>query len=957
MKNAVLDRILPSLDGEAVDLHLELEGTERGWPLLGVPDWLAALAQRRLGIRSLTTRGDPGARPVIRFTPDPEGGPACLRASGAHSFVFTWRDEAAAVALGRALATSEVPQGALEIVWDGEGIVVRLASGWREIRPGPFRPATSTRDLRSIIPGQGGIIAGVAVPDDIGVPWVAAFARYAARAALAIEEGIPGPLLLGSLEKTGRRSVSPECRTLRMTPEGCVELPAGEVGTAILERLASLPTYPERALAWHLKGAATEGEIFFERRWEAAWEGDRLLDAWRRLRDDLARRPQRVEIFASETRSVRRRLATEVVKEDPGVAVVVRAAYKQAYHWVVEEVRPELSGLNPAGIEILVPETRPDEARLGDVTSWVPTLQPADEVLRDVLPLPPSKVSVRLEPRDAFVLRVRDSDGGLLLERTMRAHRAMLALDPIYPGKLAEIETGGVRIWGEDGEILAEEAVPTDIEAAFRAFQEGLTDLRRRLEEPDRLPLFSRLDVLGRVSEPDEDLPVPWERFSPPEMLHEEIYFGALAALEPLTRCVGEGDVRAPGAVVPRIDVGEGAPMHLEMRAVAAPASLCSAEPLPLVLETIGLKGDRLLAVPREVPENRIIPEGQIPPGIEIPGAGEALPTWEPTEGIPRRGFGPDVVWPLVQSLAKRIHALAWIEGISYLGRPIPVVAWAQGFEGKVTSPSRIARRRPVLLVAAGHHANEPSSNVSALAFLETLPEEGRRAIVLVVPMENPDGAALYQALAADHPRWMLHAARFNALGHEYGGPTHERPFGEGLVRARLTRDFRADFVLDDHGVPGHEWAQPFSGRSSPPLFPVAYTYPSGVFYGIGSGEGDEPSEEIRPFWERMVTRLGEDGRLVGGQAKLWDRYERYGQALAPERYPSRRDHGWPFQTTRRALTLEKNTDLPYLFVTEVADEGADPEQFDLCVQAHLKADRAVLDILAGWEGKLRGRR
>lgn len=486
------------------------------------------------------------------------------------------------------------------------------------------------------------------------------------------------------------------------------------------------------------------------------------------------------------------------------------------------------------------------------------------------------------------------------------------------------------------------------------AFLEGLRELRGVLDQNLRLPLFGELEASVQLSEPDEDLPVPWERFSPAEELHEEIYFGAIAALETLTHSRGSGSIRAPGSIVPRVTVREGSPTQIRLRVTAAGEVLQPAQPLPLKLREIGSRSGQLHAVPvADPPPGYGIPAGQLPPGLEIASLPRAAAREDASaSGGPRASYLPEQAWALASAAAKRAGGLAWIEGISYLGREIPVIAWAKELREMVTSPRRIAQHRPTLLVVAGHHANETSSTVSSLQFAAGLKEMAAEAFVLVVPMENPDGAALHRELQELHPRWKLHAARFNAVGHEFGRDGDDSPFGESLVRPRLMRDFLVDVLVDDHGVPGHEWAQPFSGRSSPPLFPIAYTYPSGIFYGIGPGaSGDEPGEDILPFWQRATARLDRDPELREAQALLWDRYERYGQKLCPERYPSRRSGGWPFQSTRRATHREASS-WPLEFVTEVADEGASPKQFDLCVRAHLQADVAVLEVLQALQRK-----
>lgn len=39
---------------------------------------------------------------------------------------------------------------------------------------------------------------------------------------------------------------------------------------------------------------------------------------------------------------------------------------------------------------------------------------------------------------------------------------------------------------------------------------------------------------------------------------------------------------------------------------------------------------------------------------------------------------------------------------------------------------------------------------------------------LVIVPMENVDGAAIHYELQKEHPNWKFHVARFNSLGKEF---------------------------------------------------------------------------------------------------------------------------------------------------------------------------------------------
>ena len=963
MDSLLLDPLLPCHEGDPLDLSLRLGDEAPGAALLGLPDWLSALAQRRRAVRRLALSGEEAGM-ALEIARVSEGPPARLEALSPGRFRLAWREPLAAVLLARALARAEVPPGARSAEWAFGELRVHLASGGT-VTPGaeaaPGRDAPQP-DILGLVPGQGGMPWGVEVPVEVDPQWVLAFTAYAVRLAVSFEGPLPSPLLVPPAPGRTGPFLDESSDAIRLGPDGRLALPGGAAGALVLRGLGALPAYPERPIRLHrLAPPAVSDALIYEGAWEIPWEGERLLETLADLLSTADRPPAEVEIFASETLAVRaylRAKAREILRRHgfDGVEITVRSAYKQAYHWVAEEILPLLSGLPVMGVELRVPRQAVREDELGDACSFVAGLAPADELLRLGLGLLPEAVRLALDDGPCYVALARDGAGRVLLERRLQPLLRRIDLAAIYPGKAAVAETGGVRIAGKDGAPFAEATVPTDMEAAFLAFMAGLSELRLVLEAGEGLPLFGRLEAEVALSEPDEDLGVPWERFSPAEELHEEIYFGAIAALEPLTKSRGSGAVRAPGAIVPQVRVEEGLPTRLRLRATAALEELRPCAPLPLRLREIAWRDGGLSAVPESEPrEGYGVPAGQLPRGLRLLGhAGREEP---PAPAAPdlRLPYRPEEAWPLSRAAADASGAMAWVEGHSYMGREIPAVFWAPGTEGLVYSPRRMASELPTLLVVAGHHANETSSTVSALRLLEGLREAGDGALVLVVPMENPDGAALHRELFAEHPRWKLHAARFNALGHEFGRDPQDSPFGEALVRPRLVRDFSVDVLVDDHGVPGHEWAQPFSGRSSPPLFPVAYTYPSGVFYGIGQGgPGDEgPGEAILPFWRRVAAALDLDPELKEAQALLWDRYERYGQMLCPERYPSRRDRGWPFQTARRA-TRRDAAAWPLEFVTEVADEGASPEQFELCVRAHLYADRAMLLELQGMPGKPR---
>ena len=107
----------------------------------------------------------------------------------------------------------------------------------------------------------------------------------------------------------------------------------------------------------------------------------------------------------------------------------------------------------------------------------------------------------------------------------------------------------------------------------------------------------------------------------------------------------------------------------------------------------------------------------------------------------------------------------------------------------------------PAVFISGAQHANETSGVVGALRAAQTLAARGDAHFALIAS-ENPDGYALFNRLREQHPRHMLHASRYSALGDDIayrerapgGGtrdhqhvvtPLREQPRGRGAGRPR----------------------------------------------------------------------------------------------------------------------------------------------------------------------------
>jgi hypothetical protein len=312
--------------------------------------------------------------------------------------------------------------------------------------------------------------------------------------------------------------------------------------------------------------------------------------------------------------------------------------------------------------------------------------------------------------------------------------------------------------------------------------------------------------------------------------------------------------------------------------------------------------------------------------------------------------------------LGELSHLSAWQAGVSWQGRGIWALEAVMGGGGALVSIARARLLKPTLLMNARHHANEVSSTNAALRLAWELAATpwGRDALkhvnVVIVPLENADGVATLEELlpgCADHK---LHAARYNALGVEwYGDYFLERPrFPEACVKPLLWRRWLPLLVLDAHGVPSHEWDQPFSGyapgRFRPFWIPRAFVYAIVPFIDEISHPGHGPAREISRVMARAIRS---DRGIQKLDRELKDRYVRYARAWEPDVFPpvggrgltvlpaEDRLAGMNFGAQRFPITVSE-------IVTEVTDEVVSGRLLALCARAHLTVAKALL----AWLGR-----
>ncbi len=531
-------------------------------------------------------------------------------------------------------------------------------------------------------------------------------------------------------------------------------------------------------------------------------------------------------------------------------------------------------------------------------------------------------------------------------------------------------------------------------------------------------PYFARLDIEVGVNGSDEALPVRNDRISSLESLHEDIYFVGLDYFQTLGIALGAKGIDAPGLIVPHIHETSGAPFlrfSLTRKASETPAIVFGSEVMqsPVAENDVDVyvsnfrwDAERHVLIPYIVARVREERDLSQVPGFSSlkeafsvflsnwakrkkPGCSE-LVLHDGVEGhqdirmvsqtqiemsdpeIGNLDFLEEMSNKLI-TYTEYLHIIETLKRIpdirvirvarSLLGRDIYAIEILPHLPGYV-SRTKMIDRRPVCVINCRHHANEVSSTNSAFRLIAELLRK-KEAFdlpdlpnLIIVPMENVDGVEIHKELAAEHPEWMLHTARYNSLGKEialeyfHDSTMHT----EALAFTRIWRAWLPDVIVDDHGVPTHEWCQQFSGYSSPWFkgfwMPRALLY--AYFWYVNEKEYDANKVVDEAIVNLLAETIAADPEMAALNVEWRERYEKYAHRWMPRLFPAEYCSGlivywisFPYRADYHYAAVRFPWITATSFVSEVADETATGEYLDLCARVHMLNDwSAITSIL-----------
>ncbi len=741
------------------------------------------------------------------------------------------------------------------------------------------------------------------------------------------------------------------------------------------------------------------------------WEIDVLKEKIDRLTKN-DKKVKKIEAAVSEPKNIRDSLKQDLNKnkkfEETEIQII--NSYKQGFSWIEEYVIKKLKDIEIDRIEIgwnaFQKEDEEWTTEEGAVPSYVNTgvdnhgkwydlpirylqeLYPIDDLIEKELDINRDDVEFILDKNDNYAYEFRAfRNNKLVFSEKLDVIFSERNYIDAYPGMgLVHPSTGYVKLLYEDG---SEEisTFKTDLENIWNDYQQVLVEigneiLDKGLKSEDQ-PFFAELHMDINVSEEDRKLGIREDTISSIDGFHEDLYFVGLDYFKVLGEQNNCGTFDSPGLILPEIHNVKGNPNFtctLRKFLDSKPYVLCGDEKKyleftkPDVLGFIEKDEKIYLWIKIDLLEDelsilkRILKIGGSKLGeLEIDGIIVNDEVCEIASNSSIEKKVPDINLNVLNYLDSEIllnNLKSKVEvsylGKSYMGRyikSIDLYCPTDLFE----STHKAKKLRPTIYINARHHANEVSSTNSSFMLANEVLENSNLVEdvnLIIIPMENPDGSEIHYKLMEEHPNWIFHIARFNALGKEFGHEYFKEDtiHTEALPMSRVFYKFLPDIYIDDHGVPTHEWNQQFSGYTAPSY--KGFWLPRSLLYGYFWYPKEEKWQKniklAKEMQDAVAEGINSDARMKNLNLEWKNRFEKYAHSWMPKMFPTGyyKDmifYWIPFETdrTHRYLSIRHPEITVIGYTSEVIDETAQGEFLKLCAEAHLKHNISVIKFLS----------
>ncbi len=569
--------------------------------------------------------------------------------------------------------------------------------------------------------------------------------------------------------------------------------------------------------------------------------------------------------------------------------------------------------------------------------------------------------------------------------------------------------TGYIQVFVND-KLVEDSKVKTDVEQVWDLYQSSVLPKVYQFVQKqtggelslDKQPFFAKLNMDITLSEPDYRLDSREDMISSLDALHEDMYFFA----GDYFRSQGLKDANlildAPGLVLPVIRKGEGKPRFVV-------TLYDNVQPEPCIISgedkiTALYKRDEVSAVIRKITyvnekvkvhldiqgpsremqeayikllDKSILAQSQLLSGVDMIGVevdssyeASIHPYQEPVKDLSMEDIdimestliGYDAYNVIIEQLKRVPGITVYPIARSYMGRILYAIEFLPKLEGYISKTKRITNL-PSEFINGRHHANEVAATNAMLILLKELltnpiyEDLTEQMNLVMVPLENVDGVEIHYELQKENPYWKFHVARFNAVGkefyHEHFKEESIHTEAEGLTK--LWYKHLPDIMVDNHGVPSHEWEQQFSGYTSPAY--KGFWLPRSLLYGYFWTVTDEEYKSNYPVNKAMEDIIAEEIATHADMKALnqeWmERFHKFANSWMPKLFPAEYykemiNYWVPFvhDMNHRYPCIKFPWITTVCYTSEVADETAQGEYLNLCARAHVAHDVATIEMI-----------
>ncbi|MDI6601514.1 MAG: M14 family metallopeptidase [Thermoanaerobacteraceae bacterium] len=742
------------------------------------------------------------------------------------------------------------------------------------------------------------------------------------------------------------------------------------------KRIYSLASIKDMAERYAARDDAIKSEGCVSKKLE--WEVDEVRRLIREEVVPILNMTDRVDVLCalSEEGVVRERLKDEItglISPKAGqVNVDILSSYKQGYYWIKEKVIPAAlkyrGRISKVVITFRMEENEPlkNDSRVPDMNilskgsissmelpiRWLLELYPVDKLIASELSI--AKDGIRFEPdgKHTYGICIYDMDSNLIMSDSFDAMVHPMRYIGCFPDTpMVNPETGFLKVDINGRPAISMEIMPDSLRI-WEHYQEFLLEMWDSIEEDDGEEVrFDGIDFDICMSDIDEDLPFDEDRISTLEALEEDLYF---VTLDFMRMAEGRSGKRIiPGLIRPIIHSSYDSPEFTAFYRILKRNDAKDSN-----MSIIGIEPSRgfiNLRIKGYDDDDFEVRVGERDTDIEVLFAdGNGIANL-PKNVLPYASHLKDEVIGYDEYVAMALNLYgsglrAELAATSLMGRYIYAVYMHSPLSAEIVSENKWFFIKPTLLINCRHHANEVSSTNAAFMLIESTLKDMdklRNINLVIIPEENVDGSAFLHELISEHPKWKHHPVRYNARGIEFGHKYWKCPEGEARTLPHVVEKTLPILFLDAHGVPSHEWDQPFSGYV-PPAFRGFWLPRSFIYYYFW--EPASYNEENRYIKENIKRHIKESllniPWLKSRNEDLLKTYNRYMGEWMRDIVGQDPEDGLFFEIPVNSMTHISEV-FPYItyidMTSEVIDEVAQGQHLENCIMVHLATFNAVI--------------